>query len=99
MEIACFVVLVFPAEKEPRKVAELATRIKDELKKACGEVPTMIRPDLTAMCLLVDGQFDRISRALRDAVAPDTRYFLAKLEKPFESAGLSTAHQWLANRT
>lgn len=98
MEISCFVVIVFPAEKEPKKVAELATRIKDGLKKACGDVPTMIRPDLTAMCLLVDGEFGRISRALQEAVALDTRYFVAKLEKPYASAGLSTAHQWLQTR-
>ena len=98
MEIACFLVLVFPAEKEPKKIADLATRIKDELKKACGDVPTMIRPDLTAMCLLVDGEFERITRALQVAVAIDTRYFVAKLEKPYVSAGLSTAHQWLQHR-
>lgn len=93
-----FLVIVFPTEKAPRQLAELATRFVTELRAACGQPPTMIRPDATALCMLVEGQYRRISDALDRAKAPDTRYLLARVDTPFESAGLSTAHSWLQAR-
>jgi len=90
-----FVVLVFPTEKDKAALAALATRFVKELTQACGEAPTMIRPDVTALCMLVSGEQGRISRALSAAQAPDTRWLLASVGKPCEAAGLSTAFQWI----
>jgi hypothetical protein len=93
-----FLVIVFPAERDKRALADMATRLMSELRKACGSAPTMVRPDATALCLLVDGEFARISAALEAARAPDTRYLLVRVEGPFETCGLSTAHAWLQAR-
>lgn len=98
MEMDCFVVLVFPADKDKSALADLATRFVRELTRACGQAPTMIRPDATALCMLVQGEFKRIDAALIAAAAPDTRYLAARISGPHVAAGLSAAHQWLTHR-
>jgi hypothetical protein len=95
MEKESFLVLVFPTEKGRTELAALATRFVKELTAACGEPPTMVRPDATALCMLVCGENARITRALQAAMAPDTRILRVRVDKPFESFGLSTSHQWL----
>lgn len=102
METAeCFVVLVFPSAEDrssKAKLGELATRLINELRTACGEAPHMISPDASAICLLAFGEYGRIARAVELARAPDTRLFIARASSPFECTGLATAYTWMKNR-
>lgn len=90
-----FLILVFPTEKDRAALAALATRFVTELTAACAEPPTMVRPDVTALCMLVCGETARISRALEAAKAPDTRILRVRVDKPVEAFGLSTSYQWI----
>lgn len=90
-----FIVLIFPTDKDRASLASLAARVKAELKDACGQAPQIILPDMTAICLLADGEPDRISAALERASAMGTRYLIARLEKPYAALGLSATVSWL----
>lgn len=103
MSAQTFLVIAFPAPSRPnmsnperiREVAPIAKRLADELRRACGEAPLMIQPDLTSICLLAHGEFDAISRAVETARASDTAAFIARVDTPTECIGLATAEGWL----
>ncbi len=90
-----FIVLIFPTDKDKASLAGLARRVKDELTEACGAAPQIILPDMTAICLLAEGELKRINAALDRATAMDTRYLVARLETPTAAIGLSGAASWL----
>lgn len=94
-----FLAVVFPVEKDSRSLAELAKRLVSELTGACaGTPPTMVRPDATALCMLLEGEFRRIDAALSRVMPPDARYLVVRVDAPYVLAGLSTAHAWLQAR-
>lgn len=92
-----FLVLIFPTE-DAKEMLALAARFNEALTKACGSAPTMVRPCRSAIALLVEGEPDRITAALRQAEAPDTRYLMVRVDRPFAATGLSTAFAWLQAR-
>lgn len=92
-----FLVLIFPTE-DAKEMLALATRFNEALTKACGAAPTIVRPCRSAIALLVEGKAECISSALRAAEAPDTRYLMVRVDRPFAGAGLSTAFAWLQAR-
>lgn len=98
-EKEAFAVLVFPASKDKASLAALVPRFIGELTKACGEAPLMVSPDATAICMLVAGESRRITRALHEAAAHDTRYLCVRVDAGVEAMGLSTAWTWLQRHT
>lgn len=96
-EAAPFLVIVFPADRTPAALGDLMQRVLEGLRHACGgRTPTLVKPDGTAVCLLVKGEFDRITAALDRAQALDTQWLVVKLAAPQDTCGLSTAAAWLA---
>lgn len=94
-----FIVLIFPTEKEKAPLAALAQRFATALEEACSEPPFFIWPDQTKFALLVRGDIETISKALKDAAAIDTRYLVAQVGAPHANAGLVRAAQWLDRQT
>lgn len=97
-EVAPYLVLIFPTERD-KALAAVATRFQKELTIACTSAPTIVWPCTTAIALLVEGTFERITRALGTAASLDTRYLLTRVDEPYSGAGLSTAFAWLKART
>jgi hypothetical protein len=95
MEKASFVVMVFPADRSKAGLGPLFKRVMAELTSACGEPPCNVFPDTTAVCMLVNGEFDRITRALETAKAIDTQYLILQAGSPYEARGLSKSVTWL----
>ncbi len=92
MEKQPFLVIALPVEKDK---AALATQLVKELTAACGDAPTMVRPDATALCMLVFGEFKRITRAVNAAIPYDARSLVVQVGPDYEALGLSTAAGWL----
>ncbi len=92
--------VLFPDEKRDKKaLADLFKRLLSTLKLVSNTEPVLVSPDVTALCVLLEGDIDAISRALDLAKGPRDRFLLACVDSPYVTVGLSTAHQWLDHRT
>ena len=94
-----FLVIVFPDVKSKEALRELAPRLLDGLKKASKSDPLLVSPDATAICVLVEGSAQAISKAVDLARGTRDRFIMICADAPFQTCGLSAAHQWLERRT
>lgn len=98
-----FVVIAFPVApsrdaKQAQRLAAIGpevARMVKELTQACGEPPKMLQPDLSAICMLAHGTFERIAQAVDAARASDTSAFIARIDTPIECIGLAPSATWL----
>lgn len=98
-----FIVIAFPVglgdsatkAQRLRHTAQVAGPLIDALTRACGEMPHLLHPDTTAICLLVHGEFTRVAEAADESTASETRVFIARVDTPSECIGLSAAETWL----
>lgn len=90
------IVIVYPQDKH--EAAGLARALVPSLTAACGDPPLMVRPDVTALCLLVHGSLVAISKAVDDVTDAYSRWLVLPVGTPHAAHGLSTADQWLLRR-
>ena len=96
--IGRFLVIVYPQDTEAPALGALAARLISALRDACGETPTMVRPNMTTLCLLVRGKFTAISRAVEDVTDAYSHWLVVSVGTPHAAHGLSTADQWFRRR-
>jgi len=90
-----FLVIVYPQDSSAGALRVLATELAAALAKACTEAPVFVRPNMTALCLLVHGRFSAIRRAVDDVTDAYSHWLVVPVGTPFAAHGLSTAEQWL----
>lgn len=89
-------VIVYPQDSSPSALGALASSLLAALTDACSEPPVPVRPNMTALCLLVHGRFDRIRQAVDDVTDAYSHWLVVRVGTPHAASGLSTAQQWLA---
>lgn len=90
-----FLVIVYPQDTSSDALRQLAPSLLASLRDACGQDPVPLRPNMTAMCLLVHGRFGDICKAVDDVMDAYSRTLVVRVGTPFAAKGLSTAEQWL----
>jgi len=92
---ASHLVIVYPQDKTARELINLATGLERSLSAACGEAPLQVRPDATALCLLVHGKLAAISKAVDAVTDAYSHWLVVPVGTPHAAHALSTADQWL----
>lgn len=92
---AAHLVIVYPQVKTTAELAALASGLARSLANACGAPPLQVRPDTTALCLLVMGQLGAISRAVDAVTDAYSHWLVVPVGAPHTAHALSTADQWL----
>lgn len=95
-DAAAFLAVIFPDNKA--QLAELALATQKGLEKATGVKPTLVHPNIGALCLLTEGEFSRIASTLETACGNEVRWLLVRAEEPFSAFGLNAAATWLQHR-
>ena len=88
-------VIVFPQDKSPRELVNLASGLERSLANACGQAPLLVRPDTSALCLLAHGSLAGITRAVDEVTDAYSRWIVLPVDGPHTARGLSSADQWL----
>jgi hypothetical protein len=89
-------VIVYPQDQADAQ--QLARSLAAALKETCGDSPLLVRPNTTALCLLVQGDFKAIAKAVDSVTDAYSHWLVVKVDTPFEAHGLSTAAHWLGRK-
>jgi hypothetical protein len=92
-------VIVYPQDKSTKEIASLAAGLFRSLAAACTEAPLQVRPDVTAICLLVHGKLPAISKAVDAVTDAYSHWLVVPVGTPHAAHALSTADQWLRRHT
>lgn len=98
MKADSYLVIVYPQDTSKAELGALAMQLAGALQQACGAMPLPVRPNMTALCLLVNGNFKAITEAVGAVTDAYSKWLVVKVETPFAAHGLSTASQWLGRQ-
>lgn len=91
-----FVVLFFPSSHViDQDFADQAQRAAAALEAACVAKPVPIKSLKVQVGFLVRGTFPAIQRAMEDALASTSPYFIARIESPCAAPGLRDTQRYL----
>jgi hypothetical protein len=94
-----FIVLVFPEltpnEPSEKRLPKLATALMQCLTESSATPPQNVHSNKDKLCMLVLGDFDRITMALSDGLTNDCRWVVLRVGSPCAEFGLATARGWV----
>lgn len=93
--LGAHMVIVYPQDRTPRELAALASALERSLAQACNTPPQLVRPDTTALCLLVHGSLPVISRAVHEVTDAYSHWLVVPVGTPHAAHALSSADLWL----
>ena len=98
MKADSYLVIVYPQDTSAAALGALGTGLASSLQAACGAMPVFVRPNMTALCLLVKGEVQAITQAVDTVTDAYSKWLVVKVGTPFAAHGLSTASQWLGRQ-
>lgn len=87
-------VVIFPDRQDKATLATLARTVLAVLEKTTGNKPQLVHPNTGAVCLLIEGETSKISKALEQNCGSEVRWLLAQIAGSLATYGLNAAHGW-----